>query len=373
MLSGGVDSGSIVAIGKEIMAARNRGPLPTISAARRDDPECAESKGIMAAIGMPGIAPALLYLDTVAGVADQLAFGNEEPFDGETAILKYVYREARAQGCRVVLDGAGGDVALAHGSYVMRLIRKGQVRLAVREIVALSRFWEDPSPVTDLALHARAALVPEFIKQQLRPFRQRRDDRACLRRSLISPKFAADVCIEERFGRMREILAADRKSELAVERVGAFRPNMTAGRERYARVAASVATEARDPFMDKRVIEYSVHLPGKLRLRDGWPKWILRDVMADRLPDEVRWCRGKPHLGFRFNAAVSMAAYKRGDLGLEQLQKDLQGYVDPAALADAWRQFLDGTDAEPVHTAYVLSNWLREHADRSVVSARRFG
>ena len=37
------------------------------------------------------------------------------------------------------------------------------------------------------------------------------------------------------------------------------------------------------------------------------------------------------------------------------------------ALDRAWQVFVDGGDAEPVHTAFVLSEWLRENVNRPVV------
>jgi asparagine synthase (glutamine-hydrolysing) len=120
-----------------------------------------------------------------------------------------------------------------------------------------------------------------------------------------------------------------RSGDYAAERCRMIRPSVTAGRERYARAAAAYATEARDPFLDKRVVDFCLRLPGRLLLRDGWRKSILRQVMAEKLPDQVLWQRGKPHLGWRFNRAVTKSALDRGEIDLEQLRKDLAEYVDP--------------------------------------------
>jgi asparagine synthase (glutamine-hydrolysing) len=149
MLSGGMDSGSVVAIGKDILDKRGDGPLPTISAAKRDDPDCAESRAVKAALSVPGISPATVYLDDIPKVVGQLLTDFEEPFDGEMMIVKNIYLKAHEQGRRVVLDGAGGDVLLSPGTYILRLIRAGQIALAVREILAESRFWGLASPLPD--------------------------------------------------------------------------------------------------------------------------------------------------------------------------------------------------------------------------------
>ena len=141
---------------------------------------------------------------------------------------------------------------------------------------------------------------------------------------------------------------------------------MTAGRERYARIAAATGMEARDPFMDKRVLEYCSRLPGHLRLHDGWPKAVLREVSSGILPDEVVWTHRKPHVGWRFSEAVAKLALKRGELSLAGLEDALGDYVDGAALNSEWNSFSCGGDAAQIRHAYILATWLRTSARRPV-------
>ena len=91
--------------------------------------------------------------------------------------------------------------------------------------------------------------------------------------------------------------------------------------------------------------------------------------MADRLPDKVRWARGKPHIGWLFNAAVTRQAIERGSLDLNTLQDGLRGYVDAEALTKAWREFNDSVDTQHLHSAHMLLIWLRETVNRPVVCA----
>jgi hypothetical protein len=142
---------------------------------------------------------------------------------------------------------------------------------------------------------------------------------------------------------------------------------MTAGRERYARIAAGFGTEARDPFMDKRVIDYCSQLPGHMRMRHGWAKMILREVMTGRLPNDVIWCRGKPHIGWLFNGSVTQAAIDRGQLGPDELATRLQAHVNSDALQRAWRDFAKGSYIDPLHAAHALSRWLNQTENRPVV------
>ena len=378
MLSGGMDSGSVVAIAKEILNTRGDGPLPTFSAARRsrtDDPdeiECPESRAIFAAVSMPSIAPTIVHPDAVVDVFETITSDLEEPFDGVFEFLKAIFLAAHERGLRVVLDGGGGDIVLDEGSYIKRLIRQGQFRLAMAEIVAEHRHWSEGSPARSLFHYARTTIVPEAVKKRLRGPRYRHKFRSYVKASLISAEFARSVGIEDRIEQMRTIFPTDFPRDYAVEYCEKIWPNMTAGRERYARIAAATGMEARDPFMDKRVIEYCSRLPGRFRFRDGWPKMILREIMADTLPQEVLWTRRKPHLGWLFSEEVTKQAMNRGELDISHLEERLKGYVDLAALTEPWRDFREGGHSEQIHYAYILSVWLRQTATRPVVPDPQF-
>ena len=375
MLSGGMDSGSVVAVAKEIYAGRGDGPLPTFSAARRlvnggFDVDCPESSAIYAASNMPSVAPTLVHPESVRDTFEQLNSGFDEPFDSVFLFLKAIYLAAHKRGCRVVLDGAGGDVVLGAGSYLVRLLRRGQWKLAFAEISAESKHWDEPSPLPGLFRYSRSAFVPDIIKKPLRPFRVRRDVRKYLGASLISSELADRIGVEERFQHMQSIFPSGWTPDYATEYCKSILPNMTAGRERYGRIAASTGVEARDPFVDKRVVEYCSRLPGRLRFRDGWPKMVLREAMAKTLPQEVLWTRRKPHIGWLFSEEVTRLAITRGELNIAMLLERLQGLVDAGRLANAWQKFVDGGDFEQIHYAHMLSVWLQQAAYRPVAQDR---
>ena len=373
MLSGGMDSGSVVAIGKEILRTRGDGPLATFSAARPrstanpDDLDCPESRAIYAASSIPSISPTFVRPEALEEVYEPLTSDFDEPFDGVFAILKAIYLAAHDRGVRVVLDGGGGDVVLHERSYIVRLIRQGQLKLAVAEIIAEQKYWGGGSPLPSLLRYARSAMLPEVVKKPVRALRYRQNYRRYVKASLISAELARNVDIEDRIERMRSIFPTECPTDYAVEYCEEILPNMTAGRERYARIAAAIGVEARDPFMDRRVIEYCSRLPGQFRLRDGWPKVILRDISADMLPEEVRWTGRKPHLGWLFSETISEMAVNRGDLDISILEESLQGYVDLPALRHAWRDFRESGESEPIHNAYILSIWLRKASVRPAV------
>ena len=124
MLSGGMDSGSVVAVAKGILHDRGEGPLPTYSAVSglydSSAPiDCPESSAIYATTALPMIRPNLIEPGTADQNADMMLSGYDEPFDTSFMFLKLLYRTASDQGVRVILDGGAGDFA---GNPVMRFV-----------------------------------------------------------------------------------------------------------------------------------------------------------------------------------------------------------------------------------------------------------
>ncbi|MFM7100123.1 MAG: asparagine synthase-related protein, partial [Verrucomicrobiota bacterium] len=46
---------------------------------------------------------------------------------------------------------------------------------------------------------------------------------------------------------------------------------------------------------------FTSRLPDRWVVRHGIHKWILREALAGKVPDPVRWRKGKEHLGLAFN------------------------------------------------------------------------
>ena len=366
MLSGGLDSGSVAALARERMEIQRAGPLCTFSAAREPGDDCDESRRIHATVAKLGGRATILHPDGIASRDGELAASIEEPFDGEFLFMKAIFLAARDIGLQALLDGGGGDVVLNEGAYVTRLLRQGRLVTGIREMLAEPSFWGGSLRVPELVNGLLKAATPEWVKRVTRPRRQRAEARRFVAASLISNDFARRVRIEERCERMYAMFPADWTADPALERIRKIRPNVSAGRERYARLARFAGIEARDPFLDLRVVRYCAHIPGHLLLHEGWPKYLLRKAMAGRLPDEVRWGRGKPHVAWAFTQHFLQRELGRGHLSLDQMLSSLKGYIDAAALQRGWQSFREGRDCEAVGHAYVLSLWLAQASNRPV-------
>lgn len=372
MLSGGVDSGAVAALAQGLLEKTGAGPLKTLSAAQDPGVACEETRRVLATVRRLGTAATIIHPDTIADLDAELLASLEEPFDGEHLFMKAIYLKARDAGLDALLDGGGGDIVLGEGLYLTRLLRQGRLLTALREVRAESAFWGDGPSHRFLASYVMKAVTPETVKRMSRRRRQQAATRRFVARSLINRDYARQVGIEERGERMQSLFAFDWTTNPADERIRKIRPNVSAGRERYARLARFAGVEARDPFLDLNVVRLCAHVPGRLLLRDGWPKFILREAMEGRLPDEVRWGRLKPHVSAFFKDRFLHRERARGRLSLAYLQHSLAGRADEQALVRAWETFLRGDSPDLVNRAYVLSRWLDNAAQRPVVPNQRF-
>lgn len=376
MLSGGMDSGSVVAVARGLLAEQGRGPLLTFSAVGPDPDTCVETRAIHAAMTMDGLAPHTICfsdLDALMPELEELTWDLDEPFDNHMTLPRAVYLTARRAGVKVVLDGVGGDIVLAEGTHLARLLRRGRWWKAWHEAVLQDRFWGGHYPAWQSFYHsARTAFVPDSARRLRHRLtaagRMRRRVEQRMRGVLIHPAFAARISLSGRLAVLDGHGSPGLMPDYGRERAKAvLHPYQTVGRERYDRVAATLALEPRAPFLDRRLVEFCLQLPGGQKLDEGWPKAILRRATVNRLPDAVRWRRGKEHLGWSFTEALMGHMQERLRSNLNGARDTLATYSDLGALRPACRGYFEGSDAaeaEKVYDAAILTAWLQRHAKR---------
>ncbi len=309
MLSGGLDSSSVVAISSRALADTGRPPLCTFSAVS-SDPDCAETLAIRSMLSSFRLDATLLDFRAIPEMLDAIAAewpALGEPFDASMTLVACQYRAAAAQGVRVMLDGIDADNLLSEGDYLVRLIRQGRLLNAWREAQGQSTFFKGLwSPWAIFNPELRSACAPDALKAIVRRLRgSGQQERKAIKESLVREDFSQRVNLGERLRRLRQTdepltsipQASGARSSMAS-------PFTTAGLERYGRVAAHLGVEPRHPFLDRELIEYCAWIPLNLRLRNGWPKWALRTAMGPLLSQDVAWRRGKEHLGWQFDLAL---------------------------------------------------------------------
>ncbi len=314
MLSGGMDSGSVVSVAQSLLRDAGMQQLRTFSGTSPLGDECVETRAIFASMSLPGLRTHQInhgQLGDLLAPLTAMALNADEPFDSTMTLPRAMYLAANREGVNVVLDGVAGDLALSPSSYLPRLIRSGHWIRVVREAVGERRYWGGDVPSWKILYqYSRAAAGTPAVRRLRGTLwgQEHSSERArrAIADSAIAPALAERVQLPERLKRLDEWRAGGAPSSYGMDCAAILNhPYLTVARERYDRAAASVAVEPRDPFLDLRLLEFCVALPGSQRVRNGWPKFILRHAMRGRLPEAVLWRRGKEHLGWAFTASVS--------------------------------------------------------------------
>jgi asparagine synthase (glutamine-hydrolysing) len=124
---------------------------------------------------------------------------------------------------------------------------------------------------------------------------------------------------------------------------------------RVDKIAMSTSVEARVPFLDQNLVEFSMALPRALKIGNGSAKQLLKDACRSILPAEVI---DRPKMGF----GAPMREWLRGEFGREAeavvlastLLRD--GYFRRDRIAEMFRQHRAGRDVSlPLWTLYNLT------------------
>jgi len=207
-------------------------------------------------------------------------------------------RAARAAGLKVMLDGQGGDEVLAgyraaYGYRLADLLARGRLRELRQELRAFR-----------IAHGANAVVAAGTLARPFLPGRLEAAGRARLKGSapLVHPDLGGGLGWSENGA----AAMPDRlRSYLALLQRRGLRELL-----RYEdRNSMAHSLEARVPFLDHRLAELLFSLDGGRLIDRGRTKAVLRDALADLLPDVVRERRDK--LGF----VTPEARWLRGALG----------------------------------------------------------
>jgi asparagine synthase (glutamine-hydrolysing) len=362
MLSGGLDSSSVVAVASQLPG----GPLPVFSAVDGEEQPGKETQMIRRVQSLAGLLP---FEVTPAGeVADEnllTDLAGSNPFDGHMSLLAAVYALASRQGCKVVLDGVSADVVLAHRNVGARLLRSNRWRDAWAYSTEQHAFWGGgPIPAVVFLGALRAAYLPDWARMA-----RRNADRALRwiapRERLARSDFARRVDLAGRYDLFARSSPSPRLPYAHDRALGVTHPNLVVARERYDRVAARSGVEPRDPFLDLRLIRLALSLPPEQLVRNGTTKHILRRAMKGLLPGDVRWRRGKEHLGPQFTRAALHRQWGAWSAVLQEEASVLQRWVRGEGLKAAGLSSELNTRSE-LHAIGHLALWLSARAERGL-------
>jgi asparagine synthase (glutamine-hydrolysing) len=205
---------------------------------------------------------------------------HDEPVGSPGAYAQWcVMSDAHAHGVPVLLGGQGGDETLCGYQKYQFFYWWHLMRRANPQFLRESFLWlRDGTVSSNWTLSAIARYLPGLFRS---PF------------SLANRLGTAELQERSRHERPTlgsgSTLAERQKTDLTYSSIPALLHH-----EDRASMAHSV--ESRLPFLDYRLVEFLLRCPPSLKLRDGWSKWILRNALAESLPEKIRLRRTK--LGF---------------------------------------------------------------------------
>jgi len=290
-LSGGLDSSSIIAVLHQLTTNNSsaesfRAPLTVFSSVfpgfEKDESSFAKLVADKFHLQHFTTTPdaASLYNDL-----EKLFYYQEEPFSSSSVYAQYgVYELAKQQGIKVLLDGQGADETLAgyhkyYKWYWQELFRKrkltsSQELHSAKELGINEKFgWKNRV----------AALFPEFATI----FLERQYLLNALRHEDLTKDFT-QLQSKEAYYITPEIFS--------LNGVLYFNTCMHGLEEllRYAdRNSMAHGREVRLPFLDHELVEFIFSLPANFKIRNGWTKWLLRETMKNKLPNEIVLRRDK--------------------------------------------------------------------------------
>ncbi len=184
-----------------------------------------------------------------------------------------IYKEIKANGVTVSIDGHGADELIAgYGGYVFDAVKDSPLSFGkIREL--MDTFTHG---FTVDGAKPSASIEKQAFKQVLVRYRD-----------LIfrDKKLIKEDVLNGQLGYFNQYLYHEFHHKVL--------PTLLRNYDRYS-MAASV--EIRMPFMDYRLVKYCFSLPWDSKLRDGYTKHILRQAMEPYVPKEVIWRRSK--IGF---------------------------------------------------------------------------
>lgn len=365
-LSGGLDSGTLVALAARRMDA----PLRTFSVTYPGTVHD-ESRYIHALRGQVGNLDGTETSPDGRDLIDVLersTWHYEEPVWGGSVYSWWqVMKSVHAGGIKVVLNGQGADELLAgypryYPTYLRQLLLQGRLPTLARNFEGFRAQQGDLSRM-GLWRELATPFWPDWLRRAARVAGRGNafDDRflSPQLRALSSP--AAEALARRAFSNLDTHLLTD----LTTTRL----PELLQAEDRF---SMAFSIESRVPFLDRAFVEYGIALPAGQKIDDGVTKVVLRQAMRGVVPDATLDRRDKQ--GYPTPANDWLRQYGieyAGDLIGSQRFRERDVFDAAAATAafDRWRSGKGSLGG--LWTWLSTENWFRQYLDAPVADWAR--
>ncbi len=333
-LSGGLDSTSIACVA----ARKSKRKIQTLSAVFPSVPRSDEREYQEAALEMYGEAmdPIIIAADEISPLKYENWFTSQlgRPHGGINAFITIeLYKRAVENGSRVVLSGIDGDTAVSNGkAYYNELLWSWQWLTLWREVRGAVHGWggddEDVKRVFKgwIKYYLRRSTLTGPLVDLLHTVRNGESGRNGQPENLkIAPTgnswghgwkryfdedFLSSISdhLDEQINDVK--WTEERHHHYAM----LTRPLMEGAYRKLDAMGSSLGIDVRYPFQDVRLVEFCLALPGHLKRRKQWRRWIQRVAMDGIIPEKVQWRQDIVDLRWNYIN------------GLEKYEKDKMNY-----------------------------------------------
>ncbi|HYM70029.1 MAG TPA: asparagine synthase (glutamine-hydrolyzing) [bacterium] len=352
-LSGGLDSGAIVAAMREAGHARVRTFSITFPEAEFD--EGADAARVAARYETEHTARTVSGQDLAADLDRIIGAMDQQTVDGVNTY--YVSEVTRRSGTVVALSGLGGDELFGGYSSFRQLPKllawqRAAGRIPFMRPLVASALGAVRSP---RSAKLREGLgLPPTVQSTYLVIRGllSRDETSDLLRPGAVREASAHLDAAAALGAFATDVPDDPVAATSVLELRGYMHNQLLRDTDVMSMAHSL--EVRVPFLDHPLVEFAARLPGRLRVNGHPPKWLLLRALGDWLPPEV----GRSKRGFTF----PIGEWLRGPLR-RQVDETLSGGAGvfrPDAVARLRARFEAGhSHWSRLWALVVLARWLR--------------
>lgn len=282
-LSGGIDSSAIISTIHQLSEKGNYKPQAfTASFPMFDKDETEYSKTVAQHFNIKQFFTTPNAND-LANDFSLLMYHQEEPIQSSSVFTQYmVYKLAKENGIKVLLDGQGADEILGgytkYTNWFLQEILRTNLSLFKKEKALLKtneflQSWSYKSYVS--------AFLPTLTAKKLQE--------KATKQQLVNNFIDKDFLHQNIKPISKPVI--NNLQDLLNYNTHQFGLNDLL---RFAdRNSMANSCEVRLPFLNKDLVAFVSSLPATYKIKNGFTKWILRESIKNQLPEEIVWRKGK--------------------------------------------------------------------------------